>query len=174
MSPSCYSLYVQLYLPQNQSCPQSHNLGQNKIRNKTFFFPKWGEGGLKFFICFDRDWILDRIKWEIKPPSPHINDEFARKPKHAFFFSSLKWGEGGLKFFICFDRDCSFTFGQHEEHDLWPGLIFSLNSRTYGYTVQNQRGEQVWQTSSGFVAFCHEILVGKIGETRHPDQKEIL
>ena len=96
-----------------------YNLGQNKMRNKTplppyqwwiraqtktrFFFSslKWGEGGLKFFICFDRDWILDRIKWEIKPPSPHINDEFARKPKRAFFFI-IEMGGGGTQIFHLF------------------------------------------------------------------------
>ena len=63
---------------------------------------------------------LGQNKMRNKPPSPHINDEFARKPKRAFFFSSLKWGEGrGLKFFICFDRDCRsdfplFLFGKHD------------------------------------------------------------
>ena len=48
-----------------------------------------------------------------------------------------------------------------------------LNSRTSGYTAQNQRGEQSSsQTSSGLVVFRRETRVGKIGETRRPDQKQ--
>ena len=49
-----------------------------------------------------------------------------------------------------------------------------LNSRTSGYTAQNQRGERFGQTSTGFVAFRREIRVGKIVETRRPRQKEIV
>ena len=51
---------------------------------------------------------------------------------------------------------------------------------TSSYTAQCQRGEQdsdkpvVTAVESGFVAFCGEIRVGNIGETRHQDKKEIV
>ena len=40
--------------------------------------------------------ILDRIKWNSKPPTPlpQIKDEDAQKPKHAIF-PALIWGGGG-------------------------------------------------------------------------------
>ena len=49
--------------------------------------------------------ILDRIKWEIKPPSPHFNDQFVRKPKRAFFFFH-HWNGGR--------GDSNFSFGLTE------------------------------------------------------------
>ena len=42
--------------------------------------------------------ILDRIKWNSKPPSPQIKDEAALKPKRAIFPSLIFfsfWGGGG-------------------------------------------------------------------------------
>ena len=45
-----------------------------------------------------------------------------------------------------------------------------LNFRTSGDTAKNQRGEQ----GPRVVAFRREIRVGKIAETRRPEQKEIL
>lgn len=39
--------------------------------------------------------ILDRRKWEIRPPLPQINDEAAEKPKHAIFSYNIEMGGGG-------------------------------------------------------------------------------
>ena len=39
--------------------------------------------------------ILDRIKWNSKPPSPQIKDEAAQKPKRANFPSLIGGGRGG-------------------------------------------------------------------------------
>ena len=54
--------------------------------------------------------ILDRIKWNSKPPSPppQIKDEAAQKPKRANFPSLIGGGGegGGYKFSIYFVQDC--------------------------------------------------------------------
>ena len=56
--------------------------------------------------------ILDRIKWNSKPPSPQIKDEAPRKGKRvifpSIFFFGGGGGEGGSKFSIYFVQDCSF------------------------------------------------------------------
>ena len=61
--------------------------------------------------------ILNRIKWNSKPPSPQIKDEAQRKGKRVIFPSSIFFwggggggggGEGGFKFSIYFVQDCSF------------------------------------------------------------------
>ena len=74
--------------------------------------------------------ILDRIKWNSKPPSPQIKDEAQRKGKRVifpslifflggggggrgeilqfFFFFLGGGGDGGSKFSIFFVQDCSF------------------------------------------------------------------
>ena len=59
--------------------------------------------------------ILDKMKWNSKPPSPpplpQINDEAAQKSKRAIF-PSLIWG-GGSRFSIYFVQDCSTVNSAH-------------------------------------------------------------
>ena len=42
--------------------------------------------------------ILNKIKWNSKPPTPQIKDEAARKAKTRHFFHPWFGGEGGLGF----------------------------------------------------------------------------
>ena len=52
--------------------------------------------------------ILDRIKWNSKPPSPPPPPPKSRmKPKRAIFLS-LICGGGGVQFPIYFVQDCSY------------------------------------------------------------------
>ena len=71
---------------------------------KRAIFPSllWGGGGKEgrgvsnFPSILSKIAILDRIKWNSKPPSPQSKDEAAQKPKRAIF-PSLIWGGGGLQ-----------------------------------------------------------------------------
>ena len=52
--------------------------------------------------------ILDKIKWNNKPPSPQIKDEAAQKPKRAIFPSLISEGKRGkCKFPVYFVQDYS-------------------------------------------------------------------
>ena len=52
-----------------------------------------------------RPTILDKIKWNSKPPSPQIKDEAARRAKTRHF-PILDLGGGGSRFSIYFVQDC--------------------------------------------------------------------
>ena len=60
---------------------------------------------LSFYISSAKDLfmgpgttILDRVKWNSKPPSPQIKDEAALKPKRTIFLSLIQ-GESGVQIF---------------------------------------------------------------------------
>ena len=46
--------------------------------------------------------ILDRVKWNSKPPSPQIKDEAALKPKRTIFLSLIQGGSGVQIFHLLF------------------------------------------------------------------------
>ena len=53
--------------------------------------------------------ILDKIKWNSKPPSPQIKDEAAGRAKTRHFpILDLGEGGGGSRFSIYFVQDCSW------------------------------------------------------------------
>ena len=54
--------------------------------------------------------ILDRIKWNSKPPSPPLKSRMKpRKSPNARFFYIIDL-DGEYKFAIYFVQDCSFTY----------------------------------------------------------------
>ena len=85
-----------------------------------------GKGGLGFPFILSKIAILDKIKWNSKPPSllkrddwgrvshpPQIKDEAARRAKTGHFsILDLGGGEGGgSRFSIYFVQDCSSGVG---------------------------------------------------------------
>ena len=68
--------------------------------------------------------------------------------------------------------DPAFLLVSTKNGDLWARSDFSvIKSRT----AQNQREEQDFgQNCCGLVALFREIRVGKIGKSRHPDNKETM
>ena len=58
-------------------------------------------------LTYTRAPILDKIKWNSKPPSPPKSRMKAREGQKRAIFPSLIWGEGGSRFSIYFVQDCS-------------------------------------------------------------------
>ena len=50
--------------------------------------------------------ILDKIKWNSKPPSPPKSRMKPREGQKRAIFPSLIWGGGGSRFSIYFVQDC--------------------------------------------------------------------
>ena len=57
--------------------------------------------------------ILDKIKWNSKPPSPPPKSRMKPREgqKRAIFPSLILWGGGGSRFSIYFFQDCGFFKG---------------------------------------------------------------
>ena len=86
--------------------------------------------------------ILDRIKWNSKPPSPQSKDEAAQKPKRAIF-PSLIWGGGGFAVPFYSVQDCwspprhaslSKQTTDDRSHASWRAPC-SRNARAYSQRV---------------------------------------
>ena len=74
----------------------------------TFLLGGGGGGGQGFSFILSKIAILDKIKWNRKPPfpSPQIKDEAARRAKTRHF-PTFDWGGGGSRFSIYFIQDCN-------------------------------------------------------------------
>ena len=80
-------------------------------RQKRVIFPSltWGGGGgLGFPFILSKIAILDKIKWNRKPPSPSNQGWSRAKGKNASF--SHPWFGGGSRFSIYFVQACSLAY----------------------------------------------------------------
>ena len=63
--------------------------------------------------------ILNKIKWNSKPPTPQIKDEAARRAKTRHF-PILDLGGGGSRFSIYFVQDCNLGQNKMEQQTSTP------------------------------------------------------
>ena len=83
-----------------------------RVMQKTNLVSESRKFSILFWFCFylqHKPTILDRIKWNSKPPSPQIKDEAARRAKtcHFLILDLMGEGGGGSRFSIYFVYDCS-------------------------------------------------------------------
>ena len=93
-------------------------LSCKKIGNVDRWFERVGFFSVLEALANRDTTILERIKWNSKPPfPPQSKDEATQKPKGAIFPTLIwggGWGGGGCKCPIYFVQDCRFNWKMYD------------------------------------------------------------